>query len=277
MTPKPEARIGKRQGQLPVSTPTVFEGRDRWVTSSACSRIVDTATKTAVETATPVPVLEPKYDCSNLTSTCSDQVTQSVISGQSTDNTVFDLNLPLEICIYDTCNTKVRPTSNGLITLGDYGTIAWPGVDPYPLQTDSTIVSVLYALYDDLFVDSNLASYMQYVICNNTPGPAVRFEWVVRRFATNGPVFSFSATFFSSQSNTVLLQYDELPNEGVTASIGAQGIRNGTGKTQVLNGSNYANICQPFPTRSCQISTLPWHRSPLLSISMCRQIRSEQS
>lgn len=237
----PTSAINKRQTAL---MPSFFEGRDYRDISSACSQIVDTATQTITYTNPIVPTVSPIVDCLNVT-VCTDKSPPTLIgrsffnASVKLDDVYYSIDLPFEICIYSTCNSTVRPSSNGIITLGKSATGAFNN-DNYGIPTYATLASdelpletALFVYWDDLYIFPGQPHYMDYSICGQEGSRSVVFSWKVGHFKSNvssdGPVYdgktwSFSATFFENMKSRIDLKYDSIPDQGVSASVGMQGL-----------------------------------------------------
>lgn len=236
----PSAAIDKRQTAL---MPWFFEGRDYRDISSACSQIVDTATPTATYHDPVTATVSSVSDCSNVT-VCADKSPPNPIGGSfhnastNLDDVYFSIKLPFEICIYSTCNSTVRPSSNGIITLGNSATAAYDndaygiptyaalGADGLPLET------ALFVYWDDLYIFRGQPQYMDYSICGPVGARSVVFSWKVGKYIRtvnstsqlfDGRTWSFSATFFENLKGRINLKYDVIPDHGVSASVGMQG------------------------------------------------------
>jgi hypothetical protein len=228
----------KRQIAL---TPTFFVGRDSLQISSLCSRVVDTTTPTLTQYATPDATETATVNCSDVT-ICQDSSPPTLVAGSFSnssnkiDDIYYTIQLPFQICIYDTCNATVHPTSNGVITLGDFATSEYDN-DNYSIPASIiTPNAALFAYWDDLYIFPNQGHYMDYSICGNLGSRTVVFSWKVGHYIKSGPVFDnkdwrFSATFFEHDKGHVLLNYSEVPDKGASASIGVQGVLDGEGKS----------------------------------------------
>jgi hypothetical protein len=222
MTPQATSTVAvnKRQGAL---TPTFFSGRDHRDISSACSRIVNTSTQTTTYFA-PDVTASALIDCLNFT-TCGDGSPPTLLSGSfynstyRVDDLYYTVNLPFEVCIYDTCGNTTHPSSNGIITLGDFTTPQYnndvSGIPALEFPTETA----LFVYWDDLYVFPGQAQYMDYSICGPDGNRTATFSWRVGRYLPAGPVFdgqvwSFSATFYENQRSNITLTYHGIPDNG---------------------------------------------------------------
>lgn len=216
------ASIAKRA----VVTPAFFAGRDPRQISSACSRVVNTGTRTVI-----VQV--------QATETAANLIAGSFSSAPSNlDDWYFAVSLPFQICIYSTCSTTANPSTNGLITLGSYGSDNYNNeVFPFPsfiFQGNA----VLAVFWDDLQIYQGQRHYISYRICGELGRRSVTFEWRVGRYAApaNGPLYRFSATFYEDKPSLIKLRYFSTTDQGISASIGMQGPYNGQRESHSLEG-----------------------------------------
>jgi hypothetical protein len=108
-----------------VSTPDTLAGRNPIEISSACSQIAASSTPTT--TVTSAGSTATSYiKCPNFPAKCPNSSPARAFAGDydgaaiSIDDNVYTLVLPFSVCIYETCSTKVNPTSNGIISLAEY-------------------------------------------------------------------------------------------------------------------------------------------------------------
>lgn len=229
--------VNKRQG---APTPTFFSGRDYREISGACSQIVETRTQTSTYLDPAVTQSAP-IDCSNFT-TCADGSPPTLLSGSfyntsyKVDDIYYTVNLPFEVCIYDTCSNVTHPSSNGLITLGNFTTAAYDnsyyGIPALGFESEPA----LYVYWDDLYIFPGHVQYTDYSICGPNGNRTVTFSWNIGHYLPGGPTFdgqvwSFSATFYEDQRGNVTLVYNRIPDNGTSASVGMQGRKNITGKS----------------------------------------------
>lgn len=230
----PETTSTAGPAKRAVATPQFFAGRDSRQIASACSQIISTGTPTVTVQA---QATETTYNnCAQYPTTCQNGSPAQLIDGSfstasySVDDTYYTVNLPFPICIYDTCSTTVNPSSNGLITLGTYKT---------PIYSNTDIRSnvfgneaVLMAFWDDLYIYQGQQHYLDYSLCGDEGRRTVTFDWRMGRFnaPSDGPLYSFSATFYEDQPSRVQLKYFGTTDQGNSASIGMQGTTNGQRK-----------------------------------------------
>jgi hypothetical protein len=113
-----------------ASTPDALSGRNPIEISSACSKILASSSPTVTVTA-PGSTATSYRKCNNFPAQCSNSSPARVFAGAfdgapvSIDDNVYTLILPFSVCIYDTCSTKVNPTSNGIISLAEYRNIGY--------------------------------------------------------------------------------------------------------------------------------------------------------
>ena len=113
-----------------ASTPGALAGRNPIEISSACSKIVGSSTPTVTATA-PGSTATSYRKCNNFPAKCPNSSPARAFAGDfdgaavSIDDNVYTLVLPFSVCIYDTCSTKVNPTSNGIISLAEYRNIGY--------------------------------------------------------------------------------------------------------------------------------------------------------
>ena len=228
--PTPQETATTGPAKRAVATPPFFAGRDSREIASACSRIITTGTPTVTVRA---QATETTYNyCAQYPTTCQNGSPAQIIAGsfsassQNIDDTYYTVELPFPICIYDTCSTTVHPSSNGLITLGGFATSAYSNGD-IPGSFGSQ--TVLMAFWDDLYIYAGQQHYMDYSLCGDAGRRTVTFDWRMGRFnaASNGPLYSFSATFFEDQASRVQLTYFGTTDQGSSASVGMQGTTNG--------------------------------------------------
>jgi hypothetical protein len=231
-SPAPTSTEGPAKRAL--STPQVFAGRDSREISSACSRIISTGTPTVTVQA---QATETTFNnCAQYPTTCQNGSPAQLIAGsfsvsqQYIDDTYYTVQLPFPICIYGTCSTTVNPSTNGLITLGSFGTGIYSNTD-IPLSYFGN-EGVLMAFWDDLYIYGGQQHYMDYSLCGEAGRRTVTFDWRMGRYAapSNGPLYSFSATFFEDQPSRVQLNYFSTTDQGSSATIGMQGFTNGQRK-----------------------------------------------
>lgn len=220
-----------------AATPPIFVGRDSHDISSACSRIIDTATPT---TTIQVQATQTTYnECARFPTTCQGGSAPQLIAGSfsnapyNIDDTYYTVILPFQICIYGTCSTKVQVSTNGVISLGDYGISAYTNFDiPYAGFSPN---AVLYAFWDDLFIYSGQRHYMDYSLCGSEGHRSVTFDWRMGRYAaaSDGPLYSFSVTFYEDKPSRVYIKYFGTTDQGGSATIGMQGPDNGQRKSRL--------------------------------------------
>ncbi|KAJ4317417.1 hypothetical protein N0V94_004949 [Neodidymelliopsis sp. IMI 364377] len=242
VTPQATPILAVHKRQLAL-TPTFFVGRNSLQISSVCSRVVDTTAPTLTQYATADATETATVNCSDVT-ICQDSSLPTLIAGSfsdspnNIDDIYYTIQLPFQICIYDTCNATVHPSSNGVITLGDFATSEYDNNNYSIPASVVTPNAALFAYWDDLYIFPNQRHYMDYSICGNLGSRTVVFSWKVGHYIRSGPVFdnkdwSFSATFFEDDKGHVLLNYGEVPDKGTSASIGMQGVLGGEGKSDL--------------------------------------------
>lgn len=234
----PEAITNAGAVRRAIATPQIFAGRDTREIASVCSRIITTGTPTVTVRA---QATETTFNnCAQYPTTCQNGSPAQIIAGsfssasENIDDVDYVVELPFQICIYDTCSSTVRPSSNGLITLGSYGTPEYAN-EQYGFP--SSIFgpnAVLAVFWDDLYIYSRQRHYMDYSLCGDAGRRTVTFDWRMGRYSapSDGPLYSFSATFFEDQPSRVQLKYFGTTDQGRSASIGMQGISNGQSKFQ---------------------------------------------
>ena len=230
----PQATSTAGPAKRAVATPQFFAGRDSREIASACSRIISTGTPTVTVRA---QATETTYNnCAQYPTICQNGSPAQIIDGsfssatRNVDDTYYTVNLPFPICIYDTCSTTVHPSSNGLITLGDYGTPTYTNTDIRSTSFGDN--AVLMAFWDDLYIYQGQQHYIDYSLCGDAGHRTVTFDWRMGRYAaaSNGPLYSFSATFYEDQPSRVQLKYFGTTDQGSSASVGMQGTTNGQRK-----------------------------------------------
>jgi hypothetical protein len=105
------------------------------------------------------------------------------------------------------------------------------------------------AFWDDLYIYAGQQHYMDYSLCGDTGRRTVTFDWRMGRYAapSNGPLYSFSATFFEDQPSRVQLTYFGTTDQGNSASVGMQGTTNGQRKCKIIHlMGRVANIFRIF-------------------------------
>lgn len=215
-----------------ASTPKPFLDQDPRDISSACTRLLTTSTPIItlnLPSATSTTTLNPPQ----CTSPCSPR---QLIAGSFTnaptsiDDAFYQLTLPFEVCIYTSCSNIVRPTINGVITLGGYATLLNNNelLGPLPIGLFAPN-AVLYPFFDDLFIKKGEAHYMAVQVCGAEGKRRVEMEWSVGHFA-GGPgadygrgYFGFSVTFSESQPGRVVVRYGNITDSGQFATVGVQG------------------------------------------------------
>jgi hypothetical protein len=208
----------------PTATPSFFVGRDPREISSACSHI---ATGTATTTVQTVATATNVANCAQYPTVCDNSDAAQLLAGSFTlasnniDDTYYSLTLPFPICIYDTCSTTVHSSTNGLITLGTYGTTVYSNT-ALPAFGGQAVLS---AFWDDLFIYQGQRHYMDYVLCGSAGHRTVTFDWRMGHYATpsNGPLYSFSATFYEDQPSRIYLRYFGTTDQGGSATVGMEG------------------------------------------------------
>lgn len=222
--PPPTGAVEKRA----VTTPSIFIGRDPHDISSACSRIIITTTPTVTVQAQATQTLY--RDCAQIDNTCQNNSPARLVAGSFTrstsslDDTYFTINIPFQICIYDTCSTKVQMSTNGIITVGDYGVNKYTN-DGIPASVFSPN-AVLFAFWDDLYISEGQKNYMDYSLCGSVGHRSVKFDWLMNHFDTRASqprTYSFSATFYEDASSRVDLKYLNTYDKGLSATVGMQG------------------------------------------------------
>ncbi len=251
VVPTPQETSTAGPAKRAAATPSFFAGRDSREISSACSRIISTGTATVTVQA---QATETSYNnCAQYPTTCQNGSPPQLIAGsfssstQDIDDTYFTVELPFQICIYDTCSTTVHPSSNGLITLGNFGTSVYINGDIPTTSVGNQ--GVLMAFWDDLYIYAGQQHYMDYSLCGDTGRRTVTFDWRMGRYAapSNGPLYSFSATFFEDQPSRVQLTYFGTTDQGNSASVGMQGTTNGQRKCKIIHlMGRVANIFRIF-------------------------------
>ncbi|KAF2689714.1 hypothetical protein K458DRAFT_400407 [Lentithecium fluviatile CBS 122367] len=213
---------------VPTETPSFFVGRDSREISSACSHI---ATGTATRTVEAVATATNVGSCAQYPTVCENGDQPQLIAGSftsSTDNiddTFFTLNLPFEICIYDSCSTRAHMTTNGMLHLGTDGN-PWFVNAPLPAYAGQPY---LYAFWDDLYIYYQQKHYMDYAVCGSAGHRTITFDWRMGRYAapSNGPLYSFSATFYEDKPSRVYLRYFGTTDQGSSATVGMEGTSGG--------------------------------------------------
>lgn len=207
-----------------IATPAIFARRDPRQISSACSRVIGTGTRTVTVQA-------------QATETAANLIAGSFSSAPSDlDDWYFAVSLPFQICIYSTCSTTANPSTNGLITLGNYGSEIYNNeVFPFPSYIFQSN-AVLAVFWDDLHIHRGQQHYMSYRLCGEQGHRSVTFEWRVGRYraAADGPLYRFSATFYEDKPSLIKLRYRSTTDQGISASIGMQGSYNGRRKSSHL-------------------------------------------
>jgi hypothetical protein len=108
-----------------TSTPDALAGRNPIEISSACAKIVGSSTPTVTVTSAGATVTSYRK-CNTFPAKCPNSSPANIFAGNlnsapvSIDDNVYTIVLPFSVCIYDTCSTKVNPTSNGIISLAEY-------------------------------------------------------------------------------------------------------------------------------------------------------------
>jgi hypothetical protein len=230
--------------QVQIPTPSAFIGREAREIASVCSRIVTaTGTEEAVATVTDYS------DCNLRPTTCDNGTsTARLIAGSFTNSTediddaYYQVDLDFPICIYDDCSTRVFPTTNGLLSLGTQNV----GINDYvnrqlPAESGQGVLS---AYWDDLYIHKGQSQYMDYSVCGPNGNRTVTFDWRMGRYnaSSNGPLYSWSATFYEDRPSRVFLKYFNTTDQGASATVGIEGRTNGTGKSgRVLNRNGDAD------------------------------------
>ncbi|KAL1655473.1 hypothetical protein SLS61_001937 [Didymella pomorum] len=224
-TAAPPATTTAAVAKRAVATPAIFAGRDPRQISSACSRVIGTGPSTVTVKAV------------------ATEVVSNIIAGSFTsatedyDDWEFAVTLPFEICIYSKCSTTAHPSTNGLITLGSYGTEIYNN-EIFSINHEAFHnEAILFAFYDDLQIYRGQQHYMSYRICGAQGQRSITFEWRVGRWRApaNGPLYKFSATFYEGKPSLIKLRYFSTTDQGSSASIGMQGYYNGQYKSYVYS------------------------------------------
>jgi hypothetical protein len=102
---------------------------------------------------------------------------------------------------------------------------------------------------------------MDFSICGASGSRSVTFDWRMGAFnaPSDGPLYSFSATFYEAQPGRVFLNYFGTTDQGISATIGMQGTRAGVGKSSMF---------RPDTTPQKILTTTP--QSRLTSIHIMR-------
>ncbi|KAH6613051.1 hypothetical protein C7974DRAFT_428779 [Boeremia exigua] len=212
-----------------ASTPDVLAGRNPIEISSACSQIVGSSTPTVTVTAA-ASTTTTYRKCNNFPAKCADSSPARAFAGDfssspaSIDDNVYTLVLPFQVCIYDTCSTKVNPTSNGIISLAEYRNIGYLNDKGLPNFGGK---AVLAALWQDMYIYQDEAQYMSYTTCGDVGKRTVTFDWRISAFQDVPQSYRFSATFYEDKPGRILLRYFELSDKGTGATIGIEGSRKG--------------------------------------------------
>jgi hypothetical protein len=230
--------VRRRQASV---TPSILQGRDPREIASVCSRV---ATGTSTTTRNAQATETSDANCAQYPSTCSDGSPPTLIVGDfnrapsNYDDYSFKVELPFPVCIYDNCSTTVHPTTNGLITLGDFETAEY---ENYLIPTNETYTYLgrrpaLFVLWDDLYIYSGQRHYMDYSICGTPGSRSVTFDWRMGRYRapSDGPLYSFSATLYEAQPSRAFIQYFGTTDQGNSSSVGMQGYRAGQGKSIIF-------------------------------------------
>ncbi|XP_014555675.1 hypothetical protein COCVIDRAFT_38548 [Bipolaris victoriae FI3] len=213
------AAIAQLTGSDSDSTTPVSPTCSSAVISSACSRIISTVTPTVTVRA---QATETTYNnCAQYPTTCQNGSLPRIIAGsfssssQSIDDGYFTVDLPFQICIYGTFSTRVNPSSNGLITLGDYGVADFFNYNIPNYMSGA----VLMAIWDDLFIARGKQHCMDYSLCGDAGHCTVTFDWRVTYCcdSTGNAIYIFSATFFENHPGRVRLNYFGTPDQGFTS------------------------------------------------------------
>jgi hypothetical protein len=224
-TPLANAAVTVRA--VPTATPSFFVGRNSLDISSACSQI---ATGTATTTVEAIATATNVGSCAQYPTVCENGDPAQLIAGSfsaapaNLDDYSFTLNLPFQICIYETCSTTAFVTTNGIVSvsagIGDWGN------QPIPAFSGDAFLS---AFWDDLFIYQGQKHYMDYAICGSMGSRTVTFDWRMGRFNApgNGPLYSFSATFYENKPSRVYLRYFGTTDQGSSATVGMEGTSGG--------------------------------------------------
>jgi hypothetical protein len=216
-----------------VRTPQILAGRDSREISSACSRVIDTSTPTTtVEAATK----QTSYsECAEFPTTCGGSSSAQLLAGSFTnfgsniDDAYYTVQLPFPVCIYDTCSTTVHPSTNGLITLGNFGTTVWTN---QPISSAGFSDPTLFVYWDDLYLFSGKRHYMSYSVCGSQGHRTVTFDWHLAHYQEDSnKLYRFSATFYEDNSKRINLRYFSTSDRGNSAAVGMQGSSAGRRKS----------------------------------------------
>jgi hypothetical protein len=209
-----------------VTTPQIFAGRDSREISSACAGIIDTSAPTKTVQA---EAKQTSYsNCVESPSTCESGSSAQLVAGSFTsasnniDDAYYGVELPFPICIYDTCSSTINPSSNGIITLGGFGTSEWFNTR---IPVDYISGAALFVYWDDLYLYQSGRHYISYSICGPAGRRTVTFDWNVAHIGTGptGLLYRFSATFYENNPKRINLRYFNTPDHGSSATVGMQG------------------------------------------------------
>lgn len=254
-----------------ASTPDALAGRNSIEISSACSKIVGSSTPTVTATAAGSATTSYRK-CNNFPAKCPNSSPARAFAGDfdgapvSIDDNVYTLVLPFQVCIYDTCSTKVNPTSNGIISLAEYRNIGYdnskglPNFNGKPVSRFrsyelilSNNLQVLAALWQDMYIYQDESQYMSFTTCGDVGKRTVTFDWRISAFQDVPQFYRFSATFFEDKPGRILLRYFELSDKGVSATVGIEGTKNKKCKCNSIGScdvvANLDQLCLPHTRR----------------------------
>lgn len=244
-----------------ASTPAVLAGRNPIEISSACSKIVGSSTPTVTVNAAASTATSYRK-CNNFPAQCLSSSPARAFAGSfdgapvSIDDNVYTLVLPFQVCIYDTCSTKVNPTSNGIISLAEYRNIGYLNGQGLPnfggnavsravtlfLNTYTKDPQVLSALWQDMYIYQDEFQWMSYTICGEAGKRSVTFDWRISKYQNVPENYRFSATFYEDKPGRIVLRYFEMSDRGVGATVGIEGTRNRKSKWPHVNLDHVANM-----------------------------------
>ena len=122
------------------------------------------------------------------------------------------------------------PSTNGLVSLGTQNV----GINDYVnrLLPAENGLGVLSAFWDDLYIHKGEAHYMDYAVCGPNGTRTVTFDWRMGRYnaPSDGPLYSWSATFYEDSPSRIFLKYFNTTDQGASATVGVEGKTNGTGR-----------------------------------------------
>ncbi|KAF4556251.1 Hypothetical protein D9617_1g081270 [Elsinoe fawcettii] len=235
-------------------------------TTTTTSSSTPPAAYTGVPTPTPCPIV------------------QNYGSIDDTDDGFCEITLPFDMTIYEATTNQIFPNSNGVLSLLE-GTTAY---DVLPLPDTELPGTSLLPFFDDLYIyasrtsdttsenpdaSTGLTQGIYYTLSPSIAPTTANVTWILSRGGSY-ELYIFSAIYSTLQPGVVTFEYrvtggrgsgttsgggtgDESSNDGATAGIGVQGLRDDGGYDHVQWAYQEAGSVTPGFSVTCDTTVSP--------------------